>query len=458
MKYEFLRRGEGGGRLLLIFAGWGSDGRIFREACDALPAGWDALCVSGYDRAEFDRTLLGGYSTIYLVAWSLGVAAAGRMLSRDEITCAVAVNGTPHPVSDNFGIPTAIYEGTFRTLDERNLRKFRRRMVQNGEEFARVLEVLPETPDIEALKNQLSFIQAFTTSEAPSGLSWDNVYISTDDRIIPTANQRRYWERPGACRHINMMDHGHVADFRTIIEECILDPDKVAAKFKASQHTYTENATPQRIICERLAAMLPESTAAGNILEIGSGTGLLTQEWRKHIDALRAVYVDLCPTEGLSGAQDETYIAADAEQWIEECDEEFDYILSASALQWFSNPLRFIATAARRLRKGGRLLVSSFLPGNLKELNALRPSPLRYIRREEIERVMKENFREYEIRDEEIAIDFGSAREALLHLRRTGVGGVGKSGLPLQEICRRLSAPDGTARLTYRPVYVNGTR
>lgn len=458
MKYEFLRRGEGGGRLLLIFAGWGSDGRIFREACDALPAGWDALCVSGYDRAEFDRTLLGGYSTIYLVAWSLGVAAAGRMLSRDEITCAVAVNGTPHPVSDDFGIPTAIYEGTVRTLDERNLRKFRRRMVQNGEEFARVLEVLPENPDIEALKSQLSFIQEFTASETPNGLPWDNVYISTDDRIIPTSNQRRYWERPGACLHIDLTEHGHVADFKTIIEECILDPDKVASKFKASQHTYTENAAPQRIICERLAAMLPSGLTAHDVLEIGSGTGLLTREWRRRISAGRATYVDLCPVEGLSGAPKERYIAADAERWIEDCGESYDFILTASAMQWFSNPLRFIVMAAEHLREGGTLLASTFLPDNLGELNELRPSPLRYIRREEIERVMKENFREYEIRDEEIAIDFGSAREALLHLRRTGVGGVGKSGLPLQEICRRLSAPDGTARLTYRPVYVNGTR
>lgn len=458
MKYEFLRRGEGGGRLLLIFAGWGSDAKIFRQVEEVLPAGWDALCVSDYDSRELDRSLLSGYGTVYLLAWSLGVAAAERFLTPEEIACAVAVNGTPIPVSDNYGIPTAVYEGTTHALNERNLKKFRRRMVCDPEEFARIMTLLPENPEIESLRAQLTNIRNLTATPKEQSLRWDNVYISDDDHIIPTANQRRYWEREGACGHVDIIEGGHWIDFRGIVEECILDPDKVAAKFRASQNTYSDNASPQRIICERLAAMLPESTAAGNILEIGSGTGLLTQEWRKHIDALRAVYVDLCPTEGLSGAQDETYIAADAEQWIEECDEEFDYILSASALQWFSNPLRFIATAARRLRKGGRLLVSSFLPGNLKELNALRPSPLRYMRREDIERVMKENFREYEIRDEEIAIDFGSAREALLHLRRTGVGGVGKSGLPLQEICRRLSAPDGTARLTYRPVYVNGTR
>ena len=77
MKQRFIKK-ENNPRLLLFFAGWGSDERLFdRPVAD----GYDYLLCFDYRSPDFDYALLDGYREIRLLAWSMGVWAAGQTLA-----------------------------------------------------------------------------------------------------------------------------------------------------------------------------------------------------------------------------------------------------------------------------------------------------------------------------------------------------------------------------------------
>ena len=46
-------------------------------------------------------------------------------------------------------------------------------------------------------------------------------------------------------------------------------------------------------------------------------------------------------------------------------------IISANAIQWFDDPLRFISQSSMRLKTGGQLLLSTFTSNNFCRLNPL---------------------------------------------------------------------------------------
>lgn len=102
---------EGNPRLLLFFAGWGSDEHLFRRP---VAEGYDYLLCFDYRTLDFDYSLLDGYREIRLLAWSMGVWVAGQILSGRTYPweMKLAVNGTPFPIDDQRGIAEAVFHGT----------------------------------------------------------------------------------------------------------------------------------------------------------------------------------------------------------------------------------------------------------------------------------------------------------------------------------------------------------
>ncbi len=133
MKQTYLKRTDSN-RLTLFFAGWGMDATPF---ADMIPADSDLLLCYDYSSLAWDETSLAHYDAVKVVAWSMGVWAASQVLPTSglPITESVAVGGTPYPISDTWGIPTAIFHGTLATLSERNLQKFNRRMCATREQL-----------------------------------------------------------------------------------------------------------------------------------------------------------------------------------------------------------------------------------------------------------------------------------------------------------------------------------
>ena len=421
MKTEFTVKREGNTRLILIFAGWGSNANLYKNI--EVP-GWDTLVSFDYDGKPFPEELLAGYTTIYLFAWSLGVAASVMFLDNSVITKRIAINGTTTPVSDNYGIPVAIFNGTEQTLNERNLNKFRLRMAGSKAILDSITPLLPVNPDIEELKRQLRLFKtlSLSTSSAKGNIQWDRVYISDNDMIFPSDNQSAAWDRENVAETIHL-DSPHYIDLKQIVSGSIPNLQKVAGSFSKADKSYESHASAQFQIAEKLLRMIPQQTRQPlRILEIGPGSGSFTRLYADKFHPDSITYVDLYPIRRHNLAPIEIYHVGDAEEFIASTDEKWDLILSASTIQWFVNLPVFFRNARRCLTEGGMLCCSTFLPDNLKELRAARPSTLLYPSAAELSAMIGEVFDEVTSDILAIDIEFKNAREALEHLKSTGVG------------------------------------
>lgn len=449
---EWVRKSEGSDRLILIFGGWGTDAALYR---DVEVPGWDVLVCHDFDETPFDNDLIRRYTTIYLYAWSLGVSAAAHMPDRQKITAAFAINGTEWPCDDLRGIPVKIFTGTADTLTLDNLMRFRRRMFRTSSEYKCVAPSLPAAPDIDSLKRQL-YIVRDRKDYNPAENFWTRVYISANDRIFPAENQRRAWQNRGIdiCERVD----GHYINLAEVVGNTIPNPEIVGKKFSASLPTYDQHASAQRQIAGRLVeALAAHRPAVGmKVLEIGQGSGLSTRLFGNLLNPAEMDCVDLYTTPQMTAAPVMRYHEADAEKWIAASPSaSWNCIVSSSAIQWFSDIRAFIRHAARCLTSDGILACATFGPGNLGELDALRPSPMLYRTPAQLRTWLEQHFNLVEVETDEIRLTFNSAREALVHLQRTGVGGSARHGLTVNQLLEAIPRDsDRRAYLTYRPVYI----
>lgn len=488
MKSEFLHK-DNTGRLIIIFAGWSTEPNFYRHI--SLP-GWDLIVAYDYSDLDFDKSVMNGYHTVALFAWSLGVFAASMVIPADRLALAVAINGTESPVDDEFGIPVNIFNGTAQTLNERNLKKFRRRMF--GNPSADHTLGLNETPlalaeapmalaeakdDIDHLRSQLEFIACISKNNSkysdisspedsdinPSqysaknssngNINWNRVYISENDQIFPPKSQRKAWEMHPSNPEIVALDEPHYVDLYRIIKSALPAKESVGKLFHKALSTYDNQAIAQRTIAEHLTDFpggVPLSPK--KVLEIGPGSGVFTKLFANRFHPDRMDFVELYPLPSFNIATEENYFVADAEDWVAQealaNPGTYDAIISASALQWFANPDSFFRNAAKLLCPGGGfMLCSTFVPGNLKEMESVNPYGLIYRPIDEMEYIVQKYFMFSKLEEEELIVGFDSPQQTLRHLKETGVGGGISTGRSPRQLLG--STP---LILTYRPLYI----
>lgn len=452
MKFSFIHKSDNSSKLLLIFAGWSTDDNFYRQIHRD---GWDIAVVWDYTNFFFNyQEHIKRYSTVFLVAWSLGVAAAefiahAGYLTPSLISEAFAINGTSLPVSDQYGIPANIFNGTENNLSVRNLVKFQRRMTSRDDKFYPFpVQSLTIEPDIDNLRVQLrNFLNIEDVSPV---LPWRRIYISKNDHIFPASSQSSFWNKFNL--DIIELNAGHYIPLQDIISEITPNSKRIGERFmSAARNDYDSNAFAQKKIAANLVGMIPEDICHGieNFLEIGTGSGIFSKLLAERTNPSSATFIDLFEIDRLNLVPQEYYFAQDAEEWMEYAEPgSFDLIASASTIQWFSNPKRFFENSNRILRKCGYLLCSSFLPGNLKELDILRPSPLLYRSFDELKKYAEKFFDIISISYEEIVLRFTSRREMLVHLKKTGVGG---SSI---HASKNISFLPEKPQLTYIPIYM----
>ncbi|MBP3298506.1 MAG: DUF452 family protein [Muribaculaceae bacterium] len=459
MKLEFTVK-TGSGKLILIAAGWGTSTAAYAHI--AMP-GWDVAVLWGIDDSAPDWSRLQRYHTIYLYAWSLGVSMAERSLPPSlRLTAAYAVNGTVTPYDDERGIPRDIFDGTCQRLDERNLRKFRMRMFDDISQFRIAEQSLLTPTGIDGLRDELRRVILRGSPAYP--IVWTKTFVGMRDRIFPPCNQLRAWD---GVTEIIRMEEPHYIDLQRIVSMTVVNVDRVGQRFTRSLETYDAHAHAQRVIAGRLADefMADVPSCLDRIVEIGPGTGLLTGEWARCHKAAHALYVDLGKMPHYCAAQTEEYRCCDAEVLMEElaaeAPESVDAIVSSSAIQWLSDLDYFFGCCSRALKPGGHLAMSTFAPGNLNELRALRPDHLRYLPAEKIEELLRRYFREVRVVEDTVELDFTTPLEALRHLRLTGVTASGyKTGIgELRQFAARY--PQNSRKrysLTFRPIYMSARK
>ena len=101
----YIRRMEKNDVLIVMYGDWGTDENVFTPLCND---DFDFILFYNYSADEalvLPETKT--YRKIALIGWSIGVWAAEYLLPktgiRPDIT--IAVNGTPIPADDYYGVP-----------------------------------------------------------------------------------------------------------------------------------------------------------------------------------------------------------------------------------------------------------------------------------------------------------------------------------------------------------------
>ncbi|MDE5997857.1 MAG: methyltransferase domain-containing protein, partial [Muribaculaceae bacterium] len=249
---------------------------------------------------------------------------------------------------------------------------------------------------------------------------WDRAYLATQDRIFPIENLERYWNQHSEVVKVEI-NNSHAVDLPKIIKDVIPDLDAIGDCFSSAVATYNANALVQLEICRRMGEIITGIIGEKNplihsLLEIGAGQGLLTETWRRILSPSNATFVDLFAMPEFGVTDNDEYIVADAEEWLKDSSTKYDVILSASTVQWFADPVGFIQTVKAHLNPCGFAVISTFVKGNLYQLDAIRPCPIIYRTAEEYKEIPG-----IEVEEWDRTLTFSSSREMLMHLRHTGV-------------------------------------
>jgi len=228
MKTTWLRK-EGAEELLLFFNGWGMDRRIGDHLlAESLSDGFqpDLLICHDYRTLEPEAGVMrevARYGRITVVAWSFGVWVA-QHVALPPVACAIAINGTLHPVNTDKGICPQVFQATLATYSEKSRSRFNRRMCGSGEAYTLFSAMSPDRSAADQLE-ELERLQEHFLMEGPTGgsaWSYTHAIIGGRDLVVPAEQQYRAWKAfPQTV--IADMPHFPFFHFRNLLEvlECI---------------------------------------------------------------------------------------------------------------------------------------------------------------------------------------------------------------------------------------------
>lgn len=155
----------------------------------------------------------------------------------------------------------------------------------------------------------------------------------------------------------------------------MLNKDLVRIHFSEKAHSYDKNAVLQKDMASRLVRLsgLKKDNNAVNVLDVGCGTGFMTQRLSKLFDKgyftlidISEEMVNICRKRFYN--IDAEYICADAEE-TQLCGE-YDIIVSNAAFQWFNHISETMSRLASHITSGGTLLFSTFGEHTFRELHS----------------------------------------------------------------------------------------
>lgn len=443
MKWQMVSD-TGSDRLLLVFAGWGMGADAFAGLARS---GYDVMVVWDYRSFFIDWSCVDRYCEICLLAWSLGVYAASQTTHAIDykITRRVAVCGTAEPIHDRYGIAEARFYDIIDRLPATSV--------------AEVLESEAMCPTMSAdeVAAELQSVADRQLLSVPAAARWDVALVGVDDSLWSAHNQRRAWQAAGVP--VEPMHSGHVPDFQAVADRQFVDKQRVRQRFGSVAAVYDAHASVQQQIVDEMLVMVQSSGLARrlaeppvSILEVGSGSGCLTRYLTELAPEANMAVWDLAAPRPAGLAPSVRFEGCDAELRISSLEPEtLDVIFSASTMQWFNSPARFLAGCARALRPGGYAVLSTYVRGNMHEISDITGVALPLSDPERLLAMAADRFEVVDHRLFERDLDFDSPVDVLRHLRHVGADSLGV-GNPLRIVRRYPMMLDGRYHLTYRPM------
>ena len=188
----YIRRREKNNRLVVIYGGWGTDENVFAPLCNDE---FDFILFYNYSASEaLVLPEMKTYEKVTLIGYSLGVWAAEYLLSKTGIKpdVTIAVNGTPLPADDKFGIPLKIIEGTLNNLTDENMDRFYLRMFGGKKSYDANADRLPKRT-LKSLHDELRWLYNRMMEQREPGFRWDYAVTSVVDRVYPSQNLEAFW-------------------------------------------------------------------------------------------------------------------------------------------------------------------------------------------------------------------------------------------------------------------------
>ncbi len=214
----------------------------------------------------------------------------------------------------------------------------------------------------------------------------------------------------------------------------------IAQRFDEAAPHYDKAATLQAQVAERLIAWTQTPKLPHNALDIGSGTGFVSQQLMRRWPMASLSALDISPSM-LRAAQkkirDLKIISGDAAPM--DPAEKFDVVFSSMALHWLAQPLDVLKLWQGWLNPDGRLYVALLTEGSFKEwrdlccasglTDGLWPMPSTHFADDLATRVQRDL----------ISISYPSASEFLHRLKNTGAATARPGHVPFSvPVMRRL--------------------
>lgn len=195
--------------LIIFFAGWSFDYKPFEFLdCGEL----DVLMFYDYNNLDLTNypeiaNIKDNYKQTSLIAWSMGVFAAYELRDKlPEFTHKIAVNGTPYPVHNDWGIPLKTFDLTLKHVESGLGGRFYKNIFKTEEEFNRYMH----SPVLRTLENRAEELRALDRHIKAITIDYREFYdiaiISNNDKIIPSKNQENFWSE---YIYVKTLESGH---------------------------------------------------------------------------------------------------------------------------------------------------------------------------------------------------------------------------------------------------------
>lgn len=193
MIVEWLIKESSNDSVTVLFLGWSCDTNSVEVS---LFKNTDVILLYDYsdiDSFVFSLPDITNYKKKILLAWSFGVWAADYLCDRlGSFDYSVAINGTPLPVDNNYGINKRVFDITLKGINKGGTDVFTQNMYGNRKDLIRD----PVRDDSSKIL-ELKALSEMFKEPLSGGISWDEALISDCDKIIPFDNMFNYWNKRG---------------------------------------------------------------------------------------------------------------------------------------------------------------------------------------------------------------------------------------------------------------------